>query len=339
MTATPKPPAYLHTGQQASYDHEGQVLASEDPVQDGSHAPGRRVEGLRFTVQDGLVQDRLTNLCWPQDLEALPFPMAFSETDAALAQWNLAGHQEGHQKGHKGGHLGRSDWRVPSRWELRTLVDHSQHTPCLPAGHPFQGLQPVWYWSATPWVGGGRWPWEQSEHAMSSDGEDQRDRWRLQVSGGRLFFGHQREDSMLLPVCGPASGSGAAAQVPAEVPRFTEEAGGVLDRETGLLWDRDAGGMRMTTWKMALSLAHARREATGEPWRLPTINELETLVDATQAYPALSGGHPFTRVADACWSGTTSGMDPAWAYCLYLGKGAVGVGYKPHPEFCVWLVR
>src|SRR4029453_5333220 len=32
---------------------------------------------------------------------------------------------------------GRQGWRVPSVWELLTLVDSTQPSPTLPAGHPF----------------------------------------------------------------------------------------------------------------------------------------------------------------------------------------------------------
>ena len=39
------------------------------------------------------------------------------------------------------------------------------------------------------------------------------------------------------------------------------------------------------------------------------------------------------------WSGTTSGYDPAWAWVLYVGKGAVGVGHKPGRHFQFLLTR
>lgn len=304
-------PPYLHTGQQLTFDAQGSPLATPDPVQDGAHAPGRRLEADRFRVSEDLVEDGLTGLTWPRCARPFGEPQHWEEARQAIAAWNARGH------------LGHRDWRLPTRRELRTLVDHSRSLPAFPPGHPFTEVFPGWHWTATPWA------------------DDPRYAWRLQFEGGRLFFGLKEEYSLTLPVrgrcayCLDACGDGGE-----DGPRFmVEEDGLVRDRRTGLLWDRDAGGMRMTTWNMALSLAHARRQASGQPWRLPTINELETLVDSGHAYPALPAGHPFGRVADACWSGTTSGVDPAWAFCLYTGKGAVGVGYKPHPEFCVWLVR
>lgn len=302
----PHLPPYLHTGQQLTFDAQGQPLPAPDPVQDGAHAPGRSLLQDRFHVVGELVEDRLTGLVWPRCARPFGEPQHWEEARQAIAAWNAEARH------------GHADWRLPTRRELRTLVDHARRLPAFPEDHPFTDVFPGWHWTDTPWA-------DDPEYA-----------WRLQFEGGRLFFGRKDEYSLTLPVRGRCEFLAAA---PVE-PRFeTTQDGLVRDCLTGLLWDRDAGGMRMTTWNMACSLAHARRQATGQPWRLPTISELETLVDATRAYPALPAGHPFGRVADACWSGTTSGVDPAWAFCLYTGKGAVGVGFKPHPEFTVWLVR
>jgi hypothetical protein len=73
-------------------------------------------------------------------------------------------------------------------------------------------------------------------------------------------------------------------------------------------------------------------------WRLPTINELEALVDCATHSPALPSGHPFVDVQDIYWSSTTSLFEPDWAWALYLEKGATGVGQKWFAEFSVWAV-
>jgi len=74
-------------------------------------------------------------------------------------------------------------------------------------------------------------------------------------------------------------------------------------------------------------------------WRLPTIWELESLVDTSRARPALSPGHPFGEELGGMWSSTSSGYDPAWAWVLYYDKGAVGVGYKPGKHFKYILIH
>jgi hypothetical protein len=68
------------------------------------------------------------------------------------------------------------------------------------------------------------------------------------------------------------------------------------------------------------------QKANGTRWRLPNINELESLVDCGRHNPALPSGHPFTDVREGYWSSTTSRFEPDWAWALYLKKGAIGVG-------------
>jgi len=45
---------------------------------------------------------------------------------------------------------GRLGWRVPTLWEMLTLIDLSHSNPALPAGHPFTNLVMGNYWTATP---------------------------------------------------------------------------------------------------------------------------------------------------------------------------------------------
>jgi len=115
---------------------------------------------------------------------------------------------------------------------------------------------------------------------------------------------------------------------------------GVLDHLTGLLWRRSANlTPQAVLWREALTaVAELNREDAGIVWRLPTINELETLVDCAAHSPALPYAHPFADVQDIYWSSTTSLFEPDWAWTLYLEKGATGVGQKRFAQFSVWAV-
>ena len=108
------------------------------------------------------------------------------------------------------------------------------------------------------------------------------------------------------------------------------------DLLTGLLWTRSTDQCGVCAWEDALREAKERNKK-GRKWRLPTIRELESLVDAEHHNPALPE-HPFTDIREAYWSSTSSAYAPDWAYCLYLHKGAVGVGFKTKREFHAWLV-
>ena len=74
-------------------------------------------------------------------------------------------------------------------------------------------------------------------------------------------------------------------------------------------------------------------------WRLPNINELESLVDCTNYSPALPKDACFKKLRTGNWSSTTSTFEPDWAWALYLEKGAIGVGKKNGAHFYVWAVR
>ncbi len=53
---------------------------------------------------------------------------------------------------------GRKGWHLPTIEQLASLADTSvSGLPKLPAGHPFTGVLPDYYWSATSCVYGGAW--------------------------------------------------------------------------------------------------------------------------------------------------------------------------------------
>lgn len=123
-------------------------------------------------------------------------------------------------------------------------------------------------------------------------------------------------------------------------PRFEILHTGVLDHLTGLLWQRSANlTPQPVVWREALAeVEKLNQKGEGSAWRLPTINELEVLVDCAAHSPALPVGHPFADVQDIYWSSTTSLFEPDWAWALYLEKGATGIGQKRFAQFLVWAV-
>jgi len=98
--------------------------------------------------------------------------------------------------------------------------------------------------------------------------------------------------------------------------RFVDNADGtVTDALTGLVWLKNAGCFSAADWPTALAAAAqlasgacglSDGSAAGQ-WRMPNANELESLVDVSQAGPAVASGHPFTGIAlaNAYWSSTT----------------------------------
>ncbi|EHJ47024.1 protein of unknown function DUF1566 [Solidesulfovibrio carbinoliphilus subsp. oakridgensis] len=331
------PSAVPPTGQTTCHDRDGREIPCLGSGQDAAHNGLASAWPDRFApAGHGLVADRLTGLLWPMDAGLAGFPLPWAEAlvlVAGFARDRL---------------LGRNDWRLPNRRELRSLVSYGAARPSLPPGHPFRNVFLGWHWSSTT--------------AAPAPGYA----WYVHLEGGRMFYGKKDQDCLCWPVAGtcqlpqtgqdrcfdaggkeipcPVSGqdgeirSGTPWPKPRFVPAGAAGSGeAVLDRLTGLAWAKraDAAGGPVA-WEEALAVAAAYGHGG---WRLPDINELESLVDAGEAFPALPAGHPFTDVGEAYWSSTTSAFEKNWAHALYLHKGAVGVGFKSGREFLVWPVR
>jgi hypothetical protein len=116
----------------------------------------------------------------------------------------------------------------------------------------------------------------------------------------------------------------------------------VIDTATGLHWHRCADlANGEVSWDAALAGIAALNGSAGPgSWRLPNINELESLVHCGHARPALAMAADVLDLPGAVyWSSNTSMYEPDWAWALYPDKGAVGVGHKLQGRFSVWAVR
>jgi len=79
--------------------------------------------------------------------------------------------------------------------------------------------------------------------------------------------------------------------------------GTVTDTATGLMWQQ--GAPSSMTWEAALTYADGLALAGFNDWRLPTITELQSIVDFSRASPAIdTNWFPGTGVS-YYWSSTT----------------------------------
>ena len=130
--------------------------------------------------------------------------------------------------------------------------------------------------------------------------------------------------------------------------RFTDNGNGtVTDNLTSLIWLKNANCFSTPTWANALAQANGLGNGScgltdgsvAGDWRLPNMNELESLVDASQSNPALPGGHPFTDVqSNGYWSSTTYAPYTASAWHVGMSDGYVSDVYKIYTS-SVWPVR
>jgi hypothetical protein len=322
----------LHTGQRSCHRADGCTIDCAGSGQDAEYRSGLAWPSPRFEARGQVVHDRLTGITWSRDANPGGFPVTWGEAFDLMVRLNRARY------------LGHDDWRLPNRRELRSLVCHQTRRPALPEQHPFTNVFCGWYWTSTTAE-------ISPAHA-----------WYVDMDGGRMFYGGKdqsflawplRGASSVLPVTGQTrchdeagrpiacAGSGQDAEYRSGLawpsPRFEARGDAIFDRLSGLQWRRVADLAGPVAWEEALAAVAVLNRGVPR-WRLPNINELESLVDCSAHGPALPAGHLFNNVRDVYWSSTTSLYEPDWAWALYLDKGAVGVGQKRQARFCVWPV-
>jgi len=144
--------------------------------------------------------------------------------------------------------------------------------------------------------------------------------------------------------------------VPWPGPRFGDNQDGtVTDNLTGLIWLQNATCFSATIWSTALT--EVNQLATGAcdlndgstagQWRLPNLNELESLIDVSASNPADPIGSPFIAIANGVyWSSTSyfdaeAGSPHAWSIRFgdgrYMNDSTANVKASANNE--VWAVK
>ncbi len=207
---------------------------------------------------------------------------------------------------------GQSDWRLPTVAELNSIRDLTAAKPSVPAA--FAATNPSEYWTAVPQIG-------QPDHS-----------WALALDYGgfcqdnKMLFGYRAR-------C--IRGALPQAEQPAAQPaqRFSATTGTVADALTKLTWQRVAPTTIATLADAAAYCAGLTLEGGG--WKLPTLTQLESLVDHQRAQPAMDAvfaNEPSnwfwsaTPRADALTGGPGNGPTIAWGINFASGgSGYTGV--------------
>ncbi len=167
-----------------------------------------------------------------------------------------------------------------------------------------------------------------------------------------FFFPVTGTAGMLDPTAAPGSTMKTLDQIPPTwsqklqcdtntCPRFelVLDGAAVLDKETGLVWEKSPSSS-LRIWTDAVYSCQTSTVGNRMGWRLPAVEELETLVDRSGSPgPTLPSGHPFTNVQlNAYWSASTYVADTTNALGVLFNLGIV----TPHDRSAnrmVWCVR
>ncbi len=185
---------------------------------------------------------------------------------------------------------GHDDWRLPTPHELMTIALFGRINPAIDTSF-FTGTRNSLFWTDTTYVANA----ERAFCVSFEDGNVQQRR-KSEAWHARAVRGFLPSQSLI------DNGDGT-----------------VTDNATGLMWQQ-ALSTTNRTWETALDYCHTLELAGYTDWRSPTIKELYSITDYSQANPAITPGF-FTGLTSDPLSSTSNDQFRAYSYNIYLSYG------------------
>ncbi len=206
---------------------------------------------------------------------------------------------------------GYTDWRLPSKKELVTIVDYEVNSPMIDESY-FQ------------LVNGGLYDyWTSTASAINNS-----EAWKLNFydSDGRLSDYPKSFNGATRCVRGGQSWSFDNLVI--------SGAGIVTDNNSGLMWQQEDDGTEKE-WEEAIEYCEGLSLAGYSDWRLPNIKELESITNDEEYNPSINESYFPNTQSDYYWS-STSFTDlfytfHAWGVDFY--DGHVGISYKSNSNY------
>jgi hypothetical protein len=102
----------------------------------------------------------------------------------------------------------------------------------------------------------------------------------------------------------------------------------VFDKETGLVWEQSPDTIPQD-WLNAQARCNTKTVGNRQGWRLPTLQELASLVDPTVRFGPTLPVNPFTNVQSSIyWSATSAASTSAIAWFVSFADGHVANAVK-----------
>lgn len=206
---------------------------------------------------DGTVVDEVTGLVWQK-----------SPPDETYSWDESLAYCDGLELG------GQSDWRLPTRIELTSIIDWTVGGAKVDST-AFPGAQGAFHKTASDWY-------------ISITGDDSR-AWAFNLSDGIVSNAFEKDTAARLRCVRGGSLEGEApSELAVEPPNHyallsDDEA---LDNYTGLVWQRRDSDEELS-WEQAVAYCDSLTLG-GQEWRLPSMRELATLVDEADVAPSIN---------------------------------------------------
>jgi len=189
---------------------------------------------------------------------------------------------------------GFSDWRLPSKEELQSIIDYGRTSPAVNTEYFPNTDFSNHHWPSTTAHGNPLFAWRVGFRSGYDGGDQKSSSYSVRaVRGGE----------------------------PRSVDHLTVNGDGtVTDTATGLMWQQATPADNMS-WPEALSHCENMRLGLYGDWRLPSIVELASIVDLGRVAPAIDAGYFPDTIQSFYWSASTD-MDPtgnAWLVNMHAG--------------------
>jgi hypothetical protein len=318
--------------------------------EDSGGGPGPVPEPPRFTDNgDGTVTDNYTTLIWLKDPQNPEVTGLYG-----LKSWEVAMNL-GYTNYMKNEQLA---WHMPNIREMMSLMDYTKYGPALASGYPFLHILTAkgsYYWTSTTDESAVQNAWcvDMYDGTKKSVGKSGIAASMLLVripGGGTNTVIKTGQNMVYNPLEAPPS-----ACTPGNTcrhqdgylrlgktwasPRFTDFNDGMMveDNLTRLIWFKTPPDVPKT-WGDANSYC---KSLTDGQWRLPTMEELETLLDASEVAPAIvsSIATYFTGYGNyKYWTSTSYAANSSYAWFVDFNDGTVSTQAKASLSY-VWPVR
>jgi formylglycine-generating enzyme required for sulfatase activity len=244
---------------------------------------------------NGTVTDNVTGLMWQQ------------EDDDIFRDWSSAvTYCENLPFG------GHSDWYLPSRRELISIVDYGTYLPAIDEGF-FPNTNSSLYWSSTTYASS-----TSNAHSVSFGTGSVNFRGKSNYAYVRCVRGGQETTAS----------------------NFTDNGNGtVTDNITTLMWQQEDDDTTYT-WEEALTYCEDTLTLAGySDWRLPNIKELESIFDEGQFSPAINETYFPNTNSSRYWMSTTYASGTSYAWNVYFDNGYVNYNHLKSEYSYVRCVR